>query len=115
MLLVFDWIPSTYRSLSEKWDAHDPYAACSVSSEQTIPPWSVIAIPELKRFVAKGLIRSGSVEALQKAIEQNPGLKLLELESNDTERRTMVPRRTHSSGVGRFLSAFRVKRKPLTG
>ncbi|WP_144731165.1 MULTISPECIES: hypothetical protein [Comamonadaceae] len=74
-VILYNWkSPSAYaRFLSE----------CEQRTSKWISkPWTVTAMPELNRIVVSGSIGEGSAKALERAILDNPHLKLLQLDSS---------------------------------
>lgn len=52
-----------------------------LTKEPLLKPWTVIAMPELKRFVAVGDVDYGSAAALRKVVLHHPEIRLLEVDS----------------------------------
>lgn len=81
--VLTEFVPLAYGVTQQV--AHDfqqqHIALANIEPSWTKKPWTVVAQPELHRLIASGRIGWGSAKALQAAIDNNPDLKLLELQS----------------------------------
>lgn len=83
MLVTMELLPESWSITSEIIGKARKERQEQISSESSRErkPWTVMAHPELHRFIASGGIGWGSAKALEKAISTNPELTLLEVES----------------------------------
>lgn len=52
-----------------------------LTKESHLKPWTVIAMPELKRIIAVGEVNYGSAAALRRVVSEHPEIGLLEVDS----------------------------------
>lgn len=85
ILVILELLPMSYSSVSEIITEVRMKREMELKSEKkdlwTKIPWTVTAQPELRRFIAQGKIGFGSSTVLEKEINENPQLTLLEINS----------------------------------
>lgn len=85
-VLCLIWVPETYSTIKQEisasiFDGKDDGGCRAESKARQSRPWIVQAHPEMQRIIASGSIGWGSAKALEAVIQQNPQIKLLELDS----------------------------------